>query len=377
MKPTPQACDGSAAARKLSEKCHPPQWHRKGGPEVINGILRQERAAEQPSISPHPQPPGFTVSPAVRRLWTAALLAVLTLLCTSAGPALAQTAVAVVTEPEGVNLRGGPGTNFISLAVIPLGTELPVLGPKVNGDWVPVSYQGKLGFVSDQFVELKAVASAPQPPVPMPAAPPSPTPAPAAQQQQMRVNSVDGVNLRAGPGLDQRVLTVIPHNARVTVVGRSADGKWAQITYSGQSGWVDTQYLLPADTASDTSGARYIWPVTGRSITTNFGPGHPGIDIDQYPAGGNPVVAIAAGKVIFSGGNQCCSYGLYVKVEHRDGAVSLYAHLQSIDVCEGQEVSQGQTLGRSGSTGYSTGAHLHFEMHMNGSAVDPMGQLGR
>ena len=198
-----------------------------------------------------------------------------------------------------------------------------------------------------------------------------------AQQQQMRVNAVDGVNLRAGPGLDQRVLTVIAHNARVTVISRSSDGKWAQVTYSGQTGWVDTQYLLPVDAPGDTSGARYVWPVTGRSITTNFGPGHPGIDIDQYPVGGNPVVAIAAGTVVFSGGNQCCSYGLYVKVEHRDGTVSLYAHLQSIDVREGQEVGQGQTLGRSGSTGYSTGAHLHFEMHMSGGAVDPLGQLGR
>src|SRR5262249_50774724 len=160
----------------------------------------------------------------------------------------------------------------------------------------------------------------------------------------MRVNSPDGVNLRAGPGTDQRILAVVPLNSRLAVSGRSADGRWAQVSYNGLSGWVDSQYLSPAtDSApatSDSGGGKYIWPVAGRSITTYFGPSHLGIDIDQFPSGGNPVVAAAAGKVTFAGGNACCSYGLYVVVQHRDDVETLYAHLQSIDVREGQEVAQ-------------------------------------
>ncbi|MGH2585699.1 MAG: peptidoglycan DD-metalloendopeptidase family protein [Dehalococcoidia bacterium] len=310
--------------------------------------------------------------------------------------------VAVVNDPEGVNLRGGPGTEFNSLAVIPVGTELPVLGPKQNVSWLPVSYQGRIGFVHEDYIDLRtppaagsaasATPTASPSPRPSPSSSPSPSASPSSSpsSQQMRVTSPDGVNLRAGPGMDQRVLTVIPNNARVTVIGRSPDGKWVNVSYNGQSGWADAQYLAPADARSDTTSstgsgnpssaagsARFIWPVSGRSITTGFSGGHPGIDIDQFPSGGNPVVAAAAGRVSFAGGNPCCSYGLHVKVEHRDGTMALYAHLQSIDVREGQEVTQGQTLGKSGSTGYSTGAHLHFELHMGGAQVDPLGQLPR
>lgn len=201
----------------------------------------------------------------------------------------------------------------------------------------------------------------------------------------MRVNTADGVNLRSGPAMDQRVLAVIPINTRLSVTFRSADGRWGQVAYNGLSGWVDLQFLAsldaaspaPAPAPSDTPSGRYVWPVAGRSITTPYSAAHLGIDIDQYPVGGNPVVAIAAGRVSFVGGNPCCSYGLYVKVQHADGNESWYAHLQSFSVTEGQQVSQGQTLGLSGNTGNSTGAHLHFEIHVGGAPVDPLGLLPR
>lgn len=200
-----------------------------------------------------------------------------------------------------------------------------------------------------------------------------------------RVNSPEGLNLRAGPGADQRVLTVIPHNTRLPVGTRSPDGRWVQVTFASQNGWVDSQYLVPAgaeerpspppNPGAEAGTAKFIWPVANRSVTTRFGPSHPGIDVDEFPSGGNPVVATAAGKVVFAGGNPCCSYGLNVRVEHPGGAMSLYAHLATVEVREGQEVAQGQRLGLSGNTGFSTGAHLHFELHIGGSPVDPMGQL--
>ena len=324
---------------------------------------------------------GPEISPAARRLWTGALLALFSLIVTSPRPALAENAVAVVTEPAGVNLRAGPGTHYHSLMLLPNGAELTIAGAKVNTNWLPVTYQGQMGFVFEEYIEMRSgTAAAPAQPGP---APPS-SPAPAAQSEQMRVNSPEGLNLRAGPGTEHRVLTLLAHNTLLTISGRSADGRWAQIVHNGQGGWVDSQYLVDADAPTTTAdpgsaagSARYIWPVAGRSITTYFGPSHLGIDVDQFPSGGNPVVAAAAGTVIFAGGNSCCSYGLYVKVQHTDGTMTLSAHLQSIDVREGQEVAQGQTLGKSGNTGYSTGAHLHFEMHVNGGPVDPLGLLGR
>jgi murein DD-endopeptidase MepM/ murein hydrolase activator NlpD len=103
-----------------------------------------------------------------------------------------------------------------------------------------------------------------------------------------------------------------------------------------------------------------------------FSATHPGIDIDEFPFGNNPVLAIMAGTVTFVGGEECCSYGLYVIVKHTDGYTSLYAHLSSISVLEGQEVKQGQVLGKSGNTGFSTGVHLHLEIRKDGVAIDPL-----
>ncbi|MGD9893878.1 MAG: peptidoglycan DD-metalloendopeptidase family protein [Dehalococcoidia bacterium] len=310
----------------------------------------------------------------------------------------------MIDDPEGVNLRGGPGTTFPSLAVIPMGGEASILGPKVNDRWLPVSYQNKLGFIFDEYVTIRTVStptlsvgqtSASVTPTPVPSASPSPAGAQASQAlpQEMRVDSTGGLNLRAGPGMDERVLAVIPNNTMVKVIGRSPDGRWINVTFNGQSGWADAEFLKrpdqpsssPRPSASPTpqnpgaaaGTARYIWPVAGRSITTPYSGGHPGIDIDQYPVGGNPIVAAAAGKVTFAGGNPCCSYGLYVTIEHDGGVETLYAHMQSVEVREGQTVAQGQTLGLSGNTGRSTGAHLHFELHMGASPVDPMGMLPR
>lgn len=121
----------------------------------------------------------------------------------------------------------------------------------------------------------------------------------------------------------------------------------------------------------------FIWPVNASiRITNYFSARHPlGIDLGLSHAAGTPVMAVAAGKVTFAGGDPCCSYGYYVIVDHGNGLKTLYAHLRSINVSVGQNVSQGQVLGPSGTTGYSTGVHLHFEVHKNGTRVDPLPYL--
>jgi murein DD-endopeptidase MepM/ murein hydrolase activator NlpD len=125
------------------------------------------------------------------------------------------------------------------------------------------------------------------------------------------------------------------------------------------------------------SRSGFIWPISAAVRITNYmSARHPlGIDLGLSHAAGSPIRAVAAGKVTFAGGDACCSYGLYVIVDHGNGLKTLYAHLSRLSVSTGQQVSQGQTLGPSGSTGYSTGVHLHFEVHLNGSRVNPMNYL--
>jgi murein DD-endopeptidase MepM/ murein hydrolase activator NlpD len=123
------------------------------------------------------------------------------------------------------------------------------------------------------------------------------------------------------------------------------------------------------------SKSGFIWPASG-PISSYFGPAHPlGIDIDFYANPNQPVGAAAAGTVTFAGGNPCCSYGYYVVVDHGNGFETLYAHFSSIAVSVGQHVSQGQLLGYGGRTGYATGNHLHFEVHLNGAIVNPLEYL--
>jgi murein DD-endopeptidase MepM/ murein hydrolase activator NlpD len=120
----------------------------------------------------------------------------------------------------------------------------------------------------------------------------------------------------------------------------------------------------------------YIWPAKG-VLTSGFGwrwgRMHKGIDI-AAPVG-TPVFAAATGVVITAGWNSG-GYGNMVEIRHPDGSVTLYAHNSRIVVREGQEVVQGQQIADMGSTGYSTGPHSHFEVHLPGQgAVNPMAHL--
>jgi murein DD-endopeptidase MepM/ murein hydrolase activator NlpD len=124
-----------------------------------------------------------------------------------------------------------------------------------------------------------------------------------------------------------------------------------------------------------TPSAGLIWPVTG-PISSYMGPSHPlGIDIDLYNSPNAPILAATPGVVTFAGGDACCSYGLYVVIVSPGGIETLYAHLSSINVVQGQQVAQGTVLGYGGCTGYCTGNHLHFEVIDNGVRVDPLSYL--
>ena len=119
---------------------------------------------------------------------------------------------------------------------------------------------------------------------------------------------------------------------------------------------------------------RFIWPMNG-SFTSPFGMRwgrlHAGIDI-AAPIG-TPIRAADSGTVQIA--SWYGGYGNYTCIGHGGGVSTCYGHQSSIGVSVGQNVSQGQVIGACGSTGNSTGPHLHFEIRINGSPVDPMGYL--
>lgn len=129
----------------------------------------------------------------------------------------------------------------------------------------------------------------------------------------------------------------------------------------------------PAATASRGT-ARYIWPVRGR-LTSPYGPRwgrfHHGIDI-AAPNGTN-IVAAGGGTVSFAGWRG--GYGNTVIIDHGGGFQTLYAHASALLVKAGQRMTQGQAIARVGSTGQSTGPHLHFEVRVNGATRDPRAYL--
>ncbi len=141
----------------------------------------------------------------------------------------------------------------------------------------------------------------------------------------------------------------------------------------------------------NVSPSGFTWPTPGfyyviSPFNENRGYSHKGIDISGGGIMGATVVAASSGTVITS--NNSCShnwgksgscgcgggYGNYVIISHAGGKTTLYGHMSSTSVSTGDSVSKGQTIGYVGSTGWSTGAHLHFETRLNGVVYNPMSE---
>jgi murein DD-endopeptidase MepM/ murein hydrolase activator NlpD len=139
-----------------------------------------------------------------------------------------------------------------------------------------------------------------------------------------------------------------------------------------QSAQSSNSYAPSGDTTPSASG--FIWPVNG-PVTSGFGMRwgrmHEGIDIG-VPAG-TSIHAAASGRVVYSG--WMGGYGNLVAIDHGRGLSTAYGHQSSTAVGNGQIVTQGQVIGYVGCTGHCFGDHLHFEVRINGSAVDPLGYL--
>ncbi len=134
------------------------------------------------------------------------------------------------------------------------------------------------------------------------------------------------------------------------------------------------QLAASQSTSSTPSASGFIWPVSGPVVSPfgmRWGRLHAGIDI-AVPSG-TPIHAAASGRVVIAG--WVSGYGNYTCIDHGGGIATCYGHQGSFAVGVGASVAQGQVIGYSDCTGHCLGPHLHFEVRVNGSPVDPLGYL--
>jgi len=128
---------------------------------------------------------------------------------------------------------------------------------------------------------------------------------------------------------------------------------------------------LTPNAGSVTASGQFVWPTQG-IISQRFSWYHPGMDIAN--PSGPTVVAADSGRVVYAGWDTT-GYGNMVLIDHGNGYKTRYGHLSQIMVISGQTIGRGQAVGKMGSTGHSTGTHLHFEIYQNGIRVNPLNFL--
>ncbi len=138
--------------------------------------------------------------------------------------------------------------------------------------------------------------------------------------------------------------------------------------------WEQPTYIArkTPDAGAVSAIGQFIWPASGM-LTQYFRWYHPAIDIANREA--PTILAADSGRVVIAGWPDASGYGNRVLIDHQNGYQTLYAHLSKIFVSSGQTVKRGDSIGQMGSTGRSTGIHLHFEIHKNGIAQDPLSYL--
>jgi hypothetical protein len=134
---------------------------------------------------------------------------------------------------------------------------------------------------------------------------------------------------------------------------------------------VVTTYSGPIPEGATGGSGALIWPASG-NVYQGFWGGHPALDIAAWL--GAPVLAADSGYVIVAGWDNS-GYGYHVVVDHGNGYQTLYAHLQAYYVDAGENVTKGQQIGEMGTSGHSTGPHLHFEIRQGTVQRNPNGFL--
>jgi murein DD-endopeptidase MepM/ murein hydrolase activator NlpD len=299
--------------------------------------------------------------------------------------ALACSTVAWASLPRGTELPTDEQQQWQALGVAPLtsgGTSGMAMAPTDSAE--PIEFAPKRAFVPP------AQAEAVSPPAPAAAGPlrirgrvgdgfywslrsAGVSPQVAADYLSALATEIDVGEIAAGDSFD----LVLGSNRRLLYAGLDRVGqsslqlvRWSA---NGQARWIDAANIeQPAPT---TSGL--MMPVDGH-ITSYFGNRyHPILHFTRFHAGldigaswGSPIVAAGDGQVVAAG--WAGGYGREVKIAHGGGIVSLYGHMSSIVAEPGSFVRQGQVIGYVGSSGLSTGPHVHFEVRMSGTPVNPL-----
>lgn len=194
--------------------------------------------------------------------------------------------------------------------------------------------------------------------------------------------------LRTGPSTSYGEVCRMPRGSEITITGEKENGFYP-LKYGSYSGYASAEFI--SSTKPKTNNTAFIWPVKGSGrVTCVFQgyKGHNGVDIGGNPAGTSmEIVASKAGTVSyvttacshdFAKSYNCgCAggFGRYIKINHGDGTETIYAHLRSVNVSVGQYVNQGQKIAMMGTTGWSSGVHLHFEVRVNGTPQNPQNYI--
>ncbi len=178
-----------------------------------------------------------------------------------------------------------------------------------------------------------------------------------------RLSYIDGVQVDAVDTKTEVVTEAVPEK-KLVGTGYTAD---EEETVSGD---------VPSESGSGSASGSFIWPVSHTHNITSYmewrwGRMHNGLDIAGGDDYGQPFMASDGGTVVWAG-DDGGGYGNYVMIDHGNGYMTVYGHASSLACSTGDYVSQGQVIGYVGSTGNSTGPHLHFEIRLNGEYQDPL-----
>lgn len=197
------------------------------------------------------------------------------------------------------------------------------------------------------------------------------------EEVTVRTTFVDGVQTDA---VQTDAKTLKEAVDEVVVKGKKSESSSSSASSSSSSSSSNSSSSSSSNSSSSyTTGSSgmFAWPLPyTHTLTSTFGTRwgrlHGGLDISAGGVYGQPIYASASGTVTFSGGDNS-GYGNYVIIDHGSGYTTLYGHCSSLVAVTGQYVNQGDLIGYVGSTGNSTGPHLHFEIRLNGEKMDPLG----
>jgi hypothetical protein len=340
------------------------------------------------------------------------------------GPELATwdlaNAAAIVAEPEGVNLRQDPAASSSKLRSLPHDTVVSLRVDELDTvyadgtRWWPVEVDGLAGWISGSY--LAPVASAAPPVSVDPSASDQSVPADPLSKvagvlqpgsyAMAQTDDGSGLNIRADGAPDAERIGMVPESDVVQVMDGPFEDPlgtpWYLITDGDVTGFVSGWYLTHADQPGaapavtdipskvripGTATGTFTYPLSTWVLTQAFGCSpfwfepwnsavgcnfHNGIDLAADMS--TPLYAADGGVVEYAGWCDC-GLGYYVKIDHGNGFKTIYGHMSELWVNTGEAVGQDDAIGAVGSTGISTGPHVHFIVELNGVDQNPLAYL--